>query len=909
MKRRDFFKMMGIASGAALSACNTNNADKKLIPYLVPPEEGVIPGVPRYANSTCMECPAQCGVSVKIRDDKPVKLEGNRDHPINKGALCMRGQASLARLYHPDRIKQPLLKGKPVSWEEAATAFNAALADASEKGLRNIFLSSRTTGSLGQLIDEFCTAKGLERLKEVEIYHQGSIKKANRRLLGLEVTPHFLIREADVLLTVGADILETFISPVEWTQQLGEARQKNLSQWFHVEPYLTLTGAAADQRNAVKSGSEPYLLAYLLRSVNLRNPLPETILKQIPDYSITDVEDATGIRREQIEAVATALQKSNNPLVICGGTSAGACNGNLAALYTSLLQWGLGMVGKTVNFAHTVNDEATGTIAHLMDLGKELDNGKIGTAVFSRFNLPDTMTEFRGLFQKAAFKVAVTTMPSEFSRSCDLVLPLSHPLESWGDAEPRKGVKSLVQPVIKPLHDTKSEGDMLLYLMDNKTAYRDYLSNHWQGMDESWIDKGFWVSPMVSVTPQLNTGVSLAQPEPPYKKDILYITPSLRTFDGRSADIALLEEIPDPLTAVSYGKWLTVSLETAKKLDITSGDVVEVKANNAAFKLPAVISPGLPGGVVTLSIDALPGTGLALMIESDSGEFLTGVKDISLTKTGEHFKPLVLSGGKTTGKRGILPPHLEREPDDHSHQHEHKKYTLYPPHEHENYRWGMVIDLDACTGCSACVAACYIENNIPVVGKDEHRKGREMAWLRIEPYYNDPNQPEFVPMMCQQCDHAPCETVCPVYATYHNKEGLNAQVYNRCVGTRYCANNCPYKARRFNWFDNEEKQPLYKAHNPDLSVRPKGVMEKCTFCIQRIRYAKDQAKDKNRLVQDGELTTACAQTCPAKAITFGNLDDPNSEVSKLAKSEGAYRVQEALGTEPAVYYIKRKKKK
>lgn len=900
--------MMGIASGAALSACNVNNADKKLIPYLVPPEEGVIPGVPRYANSTCMECPAQCGVSVKIRDDKPVKLEGNPNHPINKGALCVRGQSSLARLYHPERLKQPVLNGKPVSWEEAAAAFNSALEESAGKGQRNIFLSSRTTGTLGQLIDEFCTAKGFERLKEVEIYHQGSIKNANKRLLNQGVTPHYLIREADVLLTVGADILETFISPVEWTQQLAEARQKNLRHWFHVEPYLTLTGAAADHRNAVEPGSEPYLLAYLLHHIDLRSPLPDHILKQVPDYTITHVAEVTGLDREQIEAVATALQKSNNPLVICGGVSARAIKGNLTALYTTLLHWGMGMVGKTVDFGHVVNDENTGTINHLMESGKDLDSGKIGVAVFSRFNLPDTMTGFMDSLKKAAFKVAIAAMPSAFSQSCDLVLPLSHTLESWGDAEPRKGIKSIVQPVIKPLHDTRSEGDILLYLMGSDAAYRDYLSNHWQGLDESWIEKGYWVTPVVSVTPQLNAGATLALPEPVEKKDILFVTPSLRTFDGRSADIALLEEIPDPLTSVSYGKWLTVSLEIAKKLDLAPGDVVQVSANNTTFKLPVIISPGLPGGVVTLSIDALPEAGLSLMVELDGGEFMTAVKDISLAKTGERFKPLALSGGKKTGKRGILPPHLEKEADDHGHHHEHKKYTLYPPHEHENYRWAMVIDLDACTGCSACVAACYIENNIPVVGEDEHRRGREMAWLRIEPYYNDPNQPEFIPMMCQQCDHAPCETVCPVYATYHNKEGLNAQVYNRCVGTRYCANNCPYKARRFNWFDNEEKQPLYKVHNPDLSVRPKGVMEKCTFCFQRIRYAKDQAKDKNRLVQDGEVTTACAQTCPARAITFGNLDDPNSEVSKLAKSEGAYRVQELLGTEPAVYYIKRKKK-
>lgn len=904
MKRRDFFKIMGIASSAALSACKVNNADKKLLPYLVPPEEGIIPGVPRYVRSTCMECPANCGIDIKIRDDQPVKLEGNPGHPINKGTLCMRGQASLARLYHPGRIKQPLLRGedlklRPVSWEEAAKALQTALEDPVAKTLRKVYVSSRTTGTLNQLIDEFCKEKNLDRLKDVEIYHHGAVKQAYQRLFNLPVIPHFRIDKSDVLITVGADIFETFLSPVEWSRQYAEARKNNHIKWHHIEPYLTITGASADQRAVVNPGSEPYLLAFLLHNIPHRQPVPETIMNQVPEYSQAKVAEITGMKPKKIQAIVKALQGANQPLVICGGISTTKCNGSVTAYYTGLLQWALGMMGTTVDFDHAYNDVTVGTIGDFIEFGNACDDFTVAVAFFSRLHGFTVMPAFVDVMKKAWFKVAITDMPGPMTEICNLVLPLSHPLESWGDAEPQKGLKSLVQPAIKPLHDTKNEGDILLYLMGRETTYRDYLANHWQGMDENWIEQGYKTSEVESQSLRLADEVKLEKPAAPYKKDCLFIVPSLRGYDGRSSDITLLKEIPDPLTAVSYGRWISISSSEARKRNLAAGDIVSIETIVGDIKGPVYLSPGLTPGVMSIPIDALEGTDM--QVELGNGEFMFCLEDVKLTKTSETTRQVVLAGATRTGPRGIL-PHLEKH--DKHHHHEYKRYTLYPPHEHKDYRWGMVIDLAACTGCSACVAACYIENNIPVVGKVEHLRGREMAWLRIEPYYNNPAHPEFVPMLCQQCDNAPCETVCPVFATYHNPEGLNAQVYNRCVGTRYCANNCPYKVRRFNWFDCSNSLPLYQAFNPDLSVRPKGVMEKCTFCIQRIRYAKDRANDEKRLVSDGEVIPACAQTCPTGAITFGNLMDPKSKVSQLAKSEDAYRIQEQLGTEPAIYYKK-----
>ncbi len=928
MKRRDFFKIMGIASGAAISACNANNADQKLLPYLVPPED-IIPGVAYFKKSTCMECPANCGIDVKIRDHKPVKLEGNPGHPINDGALCMRGQASLARLYHPGRIQQPLLKDKdgkqnPVSWDEALQALKVVMEKYKTAGLRNTYLSSQTTGTLAHLIDEFCQTLAVERLKEAELIHYGSIKTANQNLFGLNRIPHYHIDKSDTLVTLGADIFETFVSPVQFARQYAGTREPGSFPWYHLEPHLSLTGAASAHRSTIAPGSEPYLPAYLLKNLTLRLPLPETLLAEIPEITAAKAAEITGLTEKVIKCIAADLEKAQKPLIISGGPALSGPNGNVTAAYTALLQWGLGMVGETVNFREAINDASVGTPADTAAFAEACTQDKIGVAFFARLNAFEHQPSLVEKFAKARFKVALANATSPLTETCDLVLPLSHPLETWGDTEPMLGIKSLVQPAMEPLFETKSEGDILLTLLGKDTTYQEYLGNQWAGMDENWILKGYHTAQMEEEPPpvRLTENPTLEKPAPKYQKDSLFILPSLRTFDGRGADIQLLAEVPDPITALTYGAWIGISPADAEKKGLTTGDLLKIKGVEHLPPRRAIIIRGLAEGIFTTTME---GAG-ELLFQKNGGylEFPICLEKIVLEKVGGSVQLPILSGGKVTRNRSILPGleaghhhapahHDEGHGDGHGDGHDkkqakHKRTSLLPDHEHKDYRWGMVIDLDRCMGCSACVAACYVENNIPMVGEQEHLKGREMAWLRIEPYFDDPERPEFIPMMCQQCDFAPCETVCPVFATYHNPEGLNAQVYNRCVGTRYCANNCPYKARRFNWFDNEDKLPLHGTHNPDLSVRPKGVMEKCTFCIQRIRAAKDKAKDEKRLVKDGEVIPACAQTCPAGAISFGSLMDPKSKVSILAKAAGAYRIQDLLGTEPAVYYIKRKKK-
>ncbi|MGA7105723.1 MAG: 4Fe-4S dicluster domain-containing protein, partial [Candidatus Deferrimicrobiaceae bacterium] len=747
------------------------------------------------------------------------------------------------------------------------------------------------------------------------------VAQANRLLFGERDVPRYRIGNADFLLTVGADILATHVSPVSYTRGLSRARSREGFRWFHAEPHMSLTGANADRRLVVRPGREAILLAYLLRQIldrgTRRSGLPQEAESALPRFSARMASEKTGIPVEELSELADRMTSARHPLVIAGGVSTSHRGGLEVAALAGMIQWVTGEIPGLVDFARTEQYGGTGTFRDMEALTARLSKGETGVLFLSRtnpvFSLPGRVA-FRDNVRNAKLSVAFVDLPDETMQEADLVLPLSHSLESWGDVEPRRGVVSLVKPVLAPLYDTLSEGDILLRLMGAvsgegpATGYRDHLRVAWtkrfgEKGKEEFFRKGFVVESLPGKRVTLNGGKAAAllkevsaegrEPETP----VLVLVPSLRTFDGRSRGLPLLSEIPDPLTTISYGRSISVSPETAKKSGFSEREEVVISSGDWSQVLPVKLQPGLSEGIFVVARDVLEAPPLRTDVKT--GEAIEYLDGIRIGSTGKMAAIPILSGSPSQRGRGLIPdPSYERE------RHRHEEESFYPEPVYPRYRWAMAIDLARCTGCSACVAACYIENNIPVVGRKDHLKGREMSWLRIEPYYERAGAVEFLPMLCQQCDYAPCETVCPVFAAYHNPQGLNIQVYNRCVGTRYCSNNCPYKVRRFNWFWHTWKKPLDRMHNPDLDVRGAGVMEKCTFCIQRIRAAEDKAKDGSRKVRDGEVTTACAQSCPTDAITFGNLLDPESAVSRLARSDRAYRVFEGLGTGPAVYYLR-----
>jgi molybdopterin-containing oxidoreductase family iron-sulfur binding subunit len=924
MKRRDFLWLLGVISGSTvMSACGSPNRSAKFTSYLQPPEEWVVPGEASYHPSTCTECPAGCGVMARVREGRPVKLEGIPGHPVSDGGLCVRGQSSLYRLYHPERLRGPMARDggklRPISWEDAFSRVAGALQASREKGRKNLFLSGRTTGSLSRLADAACERLGVERLPGYEVYSHTAEKEANGLLFGERDVPHYRIEEADFLLTVGADLLETYVTPVAYTRKISSARAGGDFLWYHVEPHMSLTGANADRRYTVAPGRETLLLAFLLREVlekkspNVR--LPGEPLAAFPRPTAEEVSGGAGIPPEALKEIADRLAAAKRPLLIAGGVGTAQAGGLDVALAAALIQWVTGAIPERVDFTRSENYRAVGTLRDMEDLSARMGRGEAGVVFLFRtnpvFSLPPRLA-FRENLKKAELTVGMGEFLDETVREADLVLPLSHSLESWGDVEPRRGVVSLLRPVLPPLHDTLSDGDALLGLLGKASGkrsaggYRDLLAAAWEKrLGEAGrnrlLEKGYAEEALPGKKVFLDgkraaSALRSAGPAEVAGKPILFLTPSLRTFDGRSRVLPILSEIPDPLTTITYGPWISVSEETAARAGLRDRDEVTVASRDWKAVLPVKVQPGLAGGVFVVYRDAIPAP--PVRTDPRTGGPVEVIEGVGITKTGKTVEIPILSGSFSQQGRGLIPDpvHLEE-------GRRHKRWTLYPEHEHKEYRWAMAVDLDRCNGCAACVAACHVENNVPVAGSADHLKGREMSWLRIEPFY-EKGEVAFLPMLCQQCDSAPCESVCPVFAAYHNPEGLNVQVYNRCVGTRYCSNNCPYKVRRFNWWQHRWPEPTDRMRNPDVQTREVGMMEKCTFCIQRIRAAKDKAKDEARKVRDGEFTTACAQSCPTGALTFGNILDKESGVYRLAHGRRAYRVFEFLGTEPSVHYLR-----
>jgi molybdopterin-containing oxidoreductase family iron-sulfur binding subunit len=924
MERREFLQLLGIFSGAAiLPGCGENRNTGKLISYLVPPDEGVVPGEASYLPSTCGECPAGCGLTVRIREGRAVKLEGRPGHPINDGGLCMRGQAALWRLYHPERLRRPLRRDgdgqfQPISWDEALTMVVDGLRQARQQGRTNLLLSGRTTGTQAELQQHFCQQLEVEQLAQFEPFSHAALRRAYDILFAQPEVPHYRIDQADLLLSLGADLLETFVSPVGYARQISRAIKQDGFRWIHAEPHYSLTGANAGERLVLRPGSEAALLNFLLVRLDAasgKGRLPVRLAAVIPAISLEETARLTGLPEQRLEQLAEQLRLAERPLLIVGGIATGQPGGLQVALLAGLLQQRLGMIGGRVDFSRAEGYGSVGSLHDLERLAARLEQDRVGVLLVSAadpLGQTPAALELKRKFKRAGLKVGLCDLFDESAQQFDLLLPLSHPLESWGDAAPRRGVLSLLKPAIKPLYDSRTVGDILLDILrrDGKDepsrSYQEYLFSAWrQRFDQQQLqqfsEQGFLsvpvASPPLQPNPEAVASQLVAAQEETAAAPHLILAPSIRSFDGRSSSLPLLSELPDPLSTVSYGRWLSIASTAAHRLKLQDRDLVRVSSGDWSTELPVRLQPGLAEAVFMVQGDLLPGA--PLPIDPRSGELIRRLDGVHVEKLGSAAELAILSGSSSQHGRGLIPDpvHTRKQPPEQT--------RFYRAHPHKEYRWAMAIDLELCIGCAACAAACYVENNVPVVGRQDHLQGREMSWLRLEPFYDDAGRASFIPMLCQHCHSAPCEPVCPVYAAYHNAEGLNVQVYQRCVGTRYCSNNCPYKVRRFNWWQHKRKAPLEQMHNPDLAVRDRGVMEKCTFCVQRIRQARDRAQDEQRPIRDGEVLTACGQSCPTGAIVFGNLLDESSAIYRQSRSDRAYRVFADLGTEPSVYYLRK----
>jgi anaerobic selenocysteine-containing dehydrogenase/Fe-S-cluster-containing dehydrogenase component len=976
LDRRDFLKVVGLSAGAA-AATACSDPVETLIPYLNQPEE-IVPGLATYYASTCRECPSACSIQVKTREGRPIKVDGNAQDPISGGRLCMRGQASLARTYDASRLRQPLRREGSdlvkVSWDEAIAMLVQKLGAANGKAF---FLNGLETGTFGSVIDGFMSAIGSpgQRLS-FEVYSHDALRAANNLLFGQRAVPRFAFEKADVLVSFGADFLETWLSPTAAQRGFTEMRREGRGYAVYVGPRLSLSGSNCDLWIDPEPGTEMWVALGLAKEVAKRKTGNEIapLRKLLEPYGLDAVATKTGIAAERLERLAVRIAKANAPLALPPGQEVIGPNATAFAAAVQVLNFVSGAVGNTVVFGPDHKLDGLGTFADLKALADKLAAKQIDVLFVHGANPVYAAPQLK--FDEAlgsTYTVAFASALDETASRADLVLPDHTPYESWGDAEVVAGVKLLQQPTIRPLFDTRATGDVLIdvaaklskplpgtgTVKDRIAAGRaDFAAALARGGDFQLA-----AARPVSLAASAATLTFDDAPAPSGEGLGLLVYPSINFYDGRSARIPMMQEIPDPVTKLVWDSYAEMHPLTARELGIEAGDVVTVKTPAGEVELAAFPHSALRPGLIAiaagqghqpvepdapepdrhqrrnkLGVNAFSLLPLALDEKSGAQAWLSTRAQVASTgrkklmpQTQATFDQegrgvaqattlAALVGSEVPAEEGLAHQgDVEHETESHHSEGPysdamHLQTEQFDPTidaTNPNYRWGMSIDLDACTGCGACVAACAVENNIPSIGETLARQGRELHWIRIERYVEEHEDGELevrhVPMLCQHCGSAPCETVCPVFATYHNEEGLNVMVPNRCIGTRYCGNNCPYKVRRFNYFSYnwDVRDPEQWGLNPDVIVRAKGVMEKCTFCVQRINGGKDAArKDGNRVVRDGEVTPACAQTCPSDAIVFGNFKDPESRLSKLQEDPRAYWVFHHLNTRPAVTYQK-----
>ncbi len=979
LKRRDFLKLIGATTVATSVPGCFPKEPKKLIPYVIPAEE-IIPGRSVWYASVCRECPAGCGISVRVREGRATKVEGNPLHPVNKGTLCARGQASLQGMYNPDRIQSPMRKKsdgtwEELSWEKAEEFLLAQLAEIQQKGRGKdiAWTTPHITGSLDTLVDDWLAAVGSNRRYRYEPFGHEALKRANEFTFGVAEIPTYDFENVDTVFSFGADFLETWLSPVGFANQFSQLRgyeHKKRNKFIYIGPRLSMTAASADEWLDVHPdmlGTLALGLVNTIISSGLAARLPSNELARISslvhDYTPEKIAASVGVFSERIKELAKMFASSTRSLAVAGGPIIEGEFGVQTIAAVNLLNYVCGNIGKTVKFDQPNTLSRLSSYASVLALVDSMKSNEISALFLNDvnpvFSMPASVG-FAEVLSKVPLVVSCSSFMDETTSHATLVLPIHTALESWGDHEPSKGVHGLMQPVMQPVFKTKMLGDILLEIgkklstgsQFSSPSFHEYVKNEWRQIHKrvggSRDFEAFWVESLArggvwesTASREVKLSSTLTASDIAGPKDArasgenftLLTYPSISYYDGRGANKPWLQELPDPMTRLVWGSWIEISPLDAEKLGIQNGDKIQVTSPHAKYELPAYVHKGLRSGFVAIPIgqghtefgryasnvgvNPIDLLDLKLSLDKSGGMLWLGAK-VEILKLSGKLPLASVQEEESEHGRNIVQEVLLADVEKGIEHEEHAEPSIYPEQVYPKHQWGMVIDVDKCNGCSACVTACYAENNIPVVGAEEVMNGREMAWIRIDRYFDDivptlfpgslqERKAKFLPMLCQQCGSAPCETVCPVYAAYHTEEGLNGQVYNRCIGTRYCANNCPYKVRRFNWFAHDWPEPLNWQLNPDVTVRSKGVMEKCTFCVQRISEGKNNARMEHRNVNDGEIVPACAQSCPAEAIAFGDLKDPESRVSQLAEKDHTrpYHVLHELNTLPAITYLRK----
>lgn len=1004
-KRRDFLKFMGFTVGAAtLAACET--PVNRAVPYLNKPEE-VTPGVPNWYASTYFDGTDYASILVKTREGRPIKVIGNKKSKVSLGGVNARINSSVLSLYDSGRAKGPMKGGESASWNEVDRDIITGLKKVAAEGKQIVILTETIISpSTKKAIADFIVAYPTTKHVTWDALSYSGTLDANFESFGVRALAEYHFDRSDVIVSFGADFLSSMPNSEANSKryvQNRNAKAGKMSRHFQFEANMSLTGSNADVRVAQKPSESTASLVALYNKVAAATG----------GTSISGGVDSP----EVAKAAKELLAAKGKSIVLSGSNNKGE------QVLVNAINSLLGNIGATIDLTSPLYLRQ-GNDAEFATLVADMNAGTVGALLVHGVNPSYAYADaekFNSGLAKVKLSVSFADRLDETAANAGYLAPDNNYLESWNDAMPKAGHYSLTQPTIHPLFDTRQFQESLLLWSGNDTTFYSYIQQNWQATVHSAslnpLFSNFFNTALFEGVYETTTAApaaiaftgdvnAAAATLPKISGDIelqLYVKGGLG--DGSLANNPWLQELPDPISRVTWDNYLTMSPKQMQEQGYSllergdfMADVAEVTANGVTVKVPVYPSPGQKYGTVGLAVGygrtatgrAGNNVGVNAFPFAKGGSFTAG--NVTVTKTGEKYEIAQLQTHHTLmGRDSILkettyaeyskdpkagnpdmlyylssaPSQMrklaEREAGhghdahaahgDHAHEggeHGHENYmvtseqaNLWEDHPIKSgHRWGMTVDLSKCIGCGACVTACGAENNVPVVGKEEVRRGRDMHWLRIDRYYTsdmteevahaqgvgaidkftlmeaaaDAPRVAYQPVMCQHCNHAPCETVCPVAATTHSNEGMNQMAYNRCIGTRYCANNCPYKVRRFNWFQYHDGSKDFGTNpandqlgrmvlNPDVVVRDRGVMEKCSFCVQGIQAAKLKAKKAGRKVQDADVQSACAEACPTNAILFGDLNDPESLVAVESEDERSYHLLEEVGVQPNVFYM------
>ena len=914
--RRRFLQLMGASIALAGASACTKQPKEVIVPYVKQPED-VIPGKPLFYATAMSVKGIATGVLAESHLGRPTKIEGNPEHPASLGATDAAMQASVLTLYDPDRSQNVTRDGNINGWGGFITALTAARDAGAKKGAGfRILTGTVTSPTLAAQLQAFLTRFPEAKWHQYEPCGRHSARAGTMAAFGKPLNTIYRFDRADVILSLDADFLgSTVPGNLRYTRDYSARRRAAAENPAVIPPRLyvaestpSTTGGMADHRFRMASSAVATFAAGIARGAPSASPEVRAVLKDLEAHRGASIVIAGEYQPPAVHAVVHNINQA------------------------------LDNTGKTVITTDAIEANPVDEIASLSELVKDMRDGAVDTLLMLGGNpVYDAPADlhFLDALKKVKLRAHLGLYSNETAAWCHWHIPEAHYLESWSDARAYDGTVSIVQPLIMPIYSGRTAHEVINVLLDQADqSAHDTVQRYWRAQHSGADFDDFWQtslhdgvmagSAFLEKTAPRAQMPGLAAIESATAQGLeIAFRPDPSVGDGAMANNAWLQEMPKPQNKMTWDNAVWISPKSAERYGVTTGDIVEIDLRGSKVDGPVWIMPGQADESLTVHVGygrtragrVADGVGFDAYSLRTTRELWQGA-GAKITRKGRDYKFANTQHTQTMEERD--PFRATSYTDFHAHpafarpaeKQIPNDLTLFPQWEYKQHKWGMSIDLNSCVGCQACTIACQSENNIPVVGKEEVSKGRHMNWLRVDRYFNGSvDDPElyFQPVPCMHCENAPCELVCPVAATVHSAEGLNEMVYNRCVGTRYCSNNCPYKVRRFNFFlyADWDTQSLFGVRNPDVSVRSRGVMEKCSYCVQRINSAKIEAEKQDRPVKDGEIVTACQQSCPAEAIVFGDLNDPNSRVAKLKRQQRDYGLLEELNTRPRTTYLAR----